>query len=276
MVPNKEEPESDSELTEEDATQPEQPEEPAEPAVENAVAEEPAAEEALQHVVDAAELTKECVDRLVEENGAEKALAEVGKCRVVKLRNLAREYDSLQIAGREISKANKATLLEELKKLKKRGRVIIVSAKDSIEDKVTGLDLGADDYLAKPFHLAELHARVKSVIRRHQTDGNTKIEIENLTVCPDNHTVFINGEELKLNRKEFDLLYYFATNPNRLINKTTLAEAVWGDNIDQADSLDFIYSQVKNLRKKMKTAEATPEIKAVYGFGYKLITTPEA
>ena len=167
------------------------------------------------------------------------------------------------------------SILEELKKLKKRESVIIVSAKDSIEDKVTGLDLGADDYLAKPFHLAELHARVKSVIRRHQTDGNTKIEIENLTVCPDNHTVFINGEELKLNRKEFDLLYYFATNPNRLINKTTLAEAVWGDNIDQADSLDFIYSQVKNLRKKMKTAEATPEIKAVYGFGYKLITTPE-
>ncbi len=115
MVPNKEEPESDSELTEEDATQPDQPEEPAEPAVENAVAEEPAAEEALQHVVDAAELTKECVDRLVEENGAEKALAEVGKCRVVKLRNLAREYDGLQIAGREISKANKTTLLEELK-----------------------------------------------------------------------------------------------------------------------------------------------------------------
>lgn len=118
MVPNKEESESDSELTEEDATQPEQPEEPAkpaEPAVENAVAEEPAAEEALQHVVDAAELTKECVDRLVEENGAEKALAEVGKCRVVKLRNLAREYDGLQIAGREISKANKTTLLEELK-----------------------------------------------------------------------------------------------------------------------------------------------------------------
>ena len=168
------------------------------------------------------------------------------------------------------------SILEKLKKLKKRESVIIVSAKDSIEDKVTGLDLGADDYLAKPFHLAELHARVKSVIRRHQTDGNTKIEIANLTVCPDNHTVFINGEELKLNRKEFDLLYYFATNPNRLINKTTLAEAVWGDNIDQADSLDFIYSRVKNLRKKMKTAEATPEIKAVYGFGYKLITTPEA
>lgn len=171
---------------------------------------------------------------------------------------------------------NGLSILEELKKLKKRESVIIVSAKDSIEDKVTGLDLGADDYLAKPFHLAELHARVKSVIRRHQTDGNTEIEIENLILHPDDHTVFINGEELKLNRKEFDLLYYFVTNPNRLINKTTLAEAVWGDNIDQADSLDFIYSQVKNLRKKMKNAEAIPEIKAVYGFGYKLITTPEA
>lgn len=168
------------------------------------------------------------------------------------------------------------SILEELKKSRKRESVIIVSAKDSIEDKVTGLDLGADDYLAKPFHLAELHARVKSVIRRHQSDGDIKIEIENLIVYPDNHTVFINGEELKLNRKEFDLLYYFVTNPNRLINKTTLAESVWGDNIDQADSLDFIYSQVKNLRKKMKNAEAIPEIKAVYGFGYKLMTTPEA
>ena len=114
-VPDKEEPESDSELTEEEATQSEQPEEPAEHAAENAAAEGPAAGEALQHVMEEAEFTKECVDRLVEENGAEKALAEVGKCRVVKLRNLAREYDGLQIAGREISKANKTTLLEELK-----------------------------------------------------------------------------------------------------------------------------------------------------------------
>lgn len=171
---------------------------------------------------------------------------------------------------------NGLSILEELKKLRKRESVIIVSAKDSIEDKVTGLDLGADDYLAKPFHLAELHARVKSVIRRKQNDGNIRIDIGNLTVYPDNHTVFIDNNELKLNRKEFDLLYYFVANPDRLINKTTLAESVWGDNIDQADSLDFIYSQVKNLRKKMKQAGAIPEIKAVYGFGYKLITIPEA
>ena len=116
MVPNKEEPESDSELTEEDATQPEQPEEPAEPAVENAVAEEPAAEEAGKHDLEAEDFTKEYVDRLAEQNGIEKALSELRKCRVVKLRNLAREYDGLQIAGREISKANKMILLEELKK----------------------------------------------------------------------------------------------------------------------------------------------------------------
>ena len=138
------------------------------------------------------------------------------------------------------------TLLEELKKRRKRDSVIIISAKDSIEDKVTGLDLGADDYLTKPFHLAELNARVKSVI------------------------VYIEQEELTLNRKEFDLLYYFVANPDRLISKASLAESVWGDYIDQADSFDFIYSQVKNLRKKLKNAGATAEIKAVYGFGYKM------
>ena len=160
------------------------------------------------------------------------------------------------------------SLLEELKKMRKKESVIIISAKDSLEDKVAGLDLGADDYLAKPFHLAELNARVKSLLRRRQANGDMSIVLDNLVLYPDKRTAFVDDVELLLNRKEFDLLYYFVTNPNRLINKTTLAEAVWGDNIDQADSLDFIYSQVKNLRKKMKTAEAIPEIKAVYGFGY--------
>lgn len=163
------------------------------------------------------------------------------------------------------------TLLEELKKHRKRDSVIIISAKDSIEDKVTGLDLGADDYLTKPFHLAELNARVKSVIRRKQQDGELSLRVGNITLYPDRHTVYIEQEELTLNRKEFDLLYYFVTNPDRLISKASLAESVWGDYIDQADSFDFIYSQVKNLRKKLKNAGATAEIKAVYGFGYKMI-----
>jgi len=162
------------------------------------------------------------------------------------------------------------TLLEELKKRRKRDSVIIISAKDSIEDKVTGLDLGADDYLTKPFHLAELNARVKSVIRRKQQDGELSLRVGNITLYPDRHTVYIEQEELTLNRKEFDLLYYFVTNPDRLISKASLAESVWGDYIDQADNFDFIYSQVKNLRKKLKNAGATAEIKAVYGFGYKM------
>ena len=162
------------------------------------------------------------------------------------------------------------TLLEELKKRRKRDSVIIISAKDSIEDKVAGLDLGADDYLTKPFHLAELNARVKSVIRRKQQDGELSLRVGNITLYPDRHAVYIEQEELTLNRKEFDLLYYFVTNPDRLISKASLAESVWGDYIDQADNFDFIYSQVKNLRKKLKNAGATAEIKAVYGFGYKM------
>lgn len=162
------------------------------------------------------------------------------------------------------------SILSHLKKQRKQESVIIISAKDSIEDKVEGLNLGADDYLAKPFHLAELNARVKSLLRRKKAGGDTSIVLGNLTLVPDTRKVMINGAELTLNRKEFDLLYYFISNPNRLINRTALAESVWGDNIDQADSLDFIYSQVKNLRKKMKSAGSRAEIKSVYGFGYKL------
>ncbi len=163
-------------------------------------------------------------------------------------------------------------VLEELKRLHKKDSVLIISAKDSIEDKVAGLDLGADDYLAKPFHLAELNARIKSIIRRKKADGEKVITIENLKLNFEERKVFVNEQLLTLNRKEFDLLYYFMINPDRLIYKTTLAESVWGDNIDQADNLDFIYSQVKNLRKKLKQHQAIPVVKAVYGFGYKLCT----
>lgn len=161
-------------------------------------------------------------------------------------------------------------LLRELKNLHRSDSVLIISAKDSLDDKVEGLELGADDYLTKPFHLAELNARVKSLIRRRQTQGEVSVSIGNLLLYPDKRQAEVEGSALQLNRKEFDLLYYFVVNPDRVINKMSLAESVWGDNIDQADSLDFIYSQVKNLRKKLKQAAATVELKAVYGFGYKL------
>ena len=162
------------------------------------------------------------------------------------------------------------SVLAKLKKQRKQDSVIIISAKNSIEDKVKGLELGADDYLAKPFHLAELNARIKSLLRRKKAGGDTSIILGNVTLYPDTRKVMIDEKELELNRKEFDILYYFMSNPNRLINRTALAESVWGDHIDQADSLDFIYSQMKNLRKKMKTAGSQAEIKSVYGMGYKL------
>ena len=162
-------------------------------------------------------------------------------------------------------------LLEKLKAMHKRENVIIISAKDSLEDKVLGLELGADDYLPKPFHLAELNARIKSVIRRQHHDGEIDICLGNIRILPDKYQVLINDREVELNRKEYDILLYFINRPGRLVNKNTLAESVWGDHIDQVDNFDFIYAQIKNLRKKLKDAGATAVIKAVYGFGYKMI-----
>ena len=162
-------------------------------------------------------------------------------------------------------------LLEKLKAMHKRENVIIISAKDSLEDKVLGLELGADDYLPKPCHLAELNARIKSVIRRQHHDGEIDICLGNIRILPDKYQVLINDREVELNRKEYDILLYFINRPGRLVNKNTLAESVWGDHIDQVDNFDFIYAQIKNLRKKLKDAGATAEIKAVYGFGYKMI-----
>jgi len=161
-------------------------------------------------------------------------------------------------------------ILDEMKKNNIRGNVIIISAKDSIDDKISGLDLGADDYLTKPFHLAELHARIKAVLRRKQQGGSDILKLGNVDIDFANRKVIITGEELKLNRKEFDILTFLAANIDRLITKEVLAEHVWGDNIDLADNFDFVYAQVKNLRKKLKDNNAGVSIDNVYGIGYKM------
>lgn len=162
-------------------------------------------------------------------------------------------------------------LLEQLKKAGKTANVIIISAKDSLDDKLKGLELGADDYLTKPFHIAELNARVKAVIRRTKLDGKNTLEIANVVLDLNERTFFVDEQDVPLNRKEFDMLYYFLLNKNRLVTKTALAEHVWGDNIDQADNFDFIYYQIKNLRKKLQSANAGIAINALYGIGYKLV-----
>ena len=146
---------------------------------------------------------------------------------------------------------NGLDLLKELQALGKRTNVIILSAISL--DKVAGLDLGADDYLPKPYHLAELHARLKSLFRRSQREGEHKIQLGNIELFPDQFRVLIAGKQVELNRKEYDILYYFMSRPGRLVNKNTLAESVWGDHIDQVDNFDFIYAQIKNVK-----GETTP------------------
>lgn len=161
-------------------------------------------------------------------------------------------------------------ILKELKKSNKTDNVIIISAKDSLDDKLLGLELGADDYLTKPFHLAELNARVKAVIRRKNFSGNHILDILNVSLNTNERELKINNQLVYLNRKEFDILSYFLMNKNRLLTKSALAEYVWGDNSDEADNFDFIYYQIKNLRKKLNDAKADVTIEAVYGMGYKL------
>jgi len=167
---------------------------------------------------------------------------------------------------------NGLNLLQELKKQNKTDSVIIISANNSIDDKIKGLELGADDYLTKPFHLAELNARIKSVIRRNKMDGKNLLQFENLKIDIDERLAFIDSQQVIFNRKELDILIFFMMNKNRIIRKSAIAENIWGDYIDQADDFDFIYSQIKNLRKKLREHQANVEIQAVYGMGYKLIS----
>lgn len=166
---------------------------------------------------------------------------------------------------------NGLSLLRELKAMKKTGSLIIISARDTIEDKVEGLDLGADDYLAKPFHLAELLSRIKSVMRRSNQGGDRFVEYGNVKVDPHTFDVWVADTKVDLSRKEFDILLYFIQRPTRLVSKTMLAEAIWGDHFDDVDNYDFVYAQIKNLRKRLATYSASIEIVAVYGMGYKLI-----
>jgi DNA-binding response OmpR family regulator len=163
-------------------------------------------------------------------------------------------------------------LLEQLKELNKMDGVIIISAKDSIQDKVRSLELGADDYLTKPFHLSELNARIKSLYRRKAFDGSNRLKIDNLTIDFSEKSLKVRDIPVKLTKTEFQLLQYLLANKNRVVPKESIAEHLYGDHIDQTDSYDFLYSHIKNLKKKILDAGSKDYIKSVYGLGYKFET----
>ena len=162
-------------------------------------------------------------------------------------------------------------ILEELEAQGRRASVIIISARDALEDRIAGLEKGADDYLPKPFDMGELLARIRSVLRRRRGDSRRGIVLGNVRLDPEGRRVEVEGRELTLLKKEFDILSYLMQRPGHMVDKAALAEAVWGDHADQADSFQFVYSQMKNLRRKLAEAGGSIEIASVYGFGYKLL-----
>lgn len=160
-------------------------------------------------------------------------------------------------------------LLKYLKKLNKSDGVLVVSARDSLNQKIEGLSLGADDYLIKPFHLSELYARVMAIVRRRNFNGNSIVKYNELEIDINNKEVKVNDQFVYLTKKEFDLLLYFVSNKNKVISKSAAVEHIWGDDADMADSLDFIYTHIKNIRKKLTEAGCKEYFQSVYGVGYK-------
>lgn len=160
-------------------------------------------------------------------------------------------------------------VLKALKQSRYADGVLIISAKNSLDDRLEGLDLGADDYLVKPFHLSELRARVTAIVRRKSFDGNQLLVFNEIQVDVLAKSVIINQEQIKLTKREYGLLLYFIANKGKVISKNALAEHLWGDGIDMADNFDFIYSHIKNLRKKLLDAGSRDYIQSAYGMGYK-------
>lgn len=160
-------------------------------------------------------------------------------------------------------------LIEFIKLHQIRSSILILSAKDSFEDKISGLDVGADDYLSKPFHLPELHSRLKAIYRRNNLDKDSSIVFHEIAVNVETMEALVNNHPLTLTKKEFDLLVFFLTNKNRILTRQTIAEHLWGDYTDNLKDFDFVYQHVKNLRKKISQAKGRDYISAVYGMGYK-------
>jgi DNA-binding response OmpR family regulator len=180
------------------------------------------------------------------------------------------DYDCI-LLDINLPDGNGLQLLEHLKSINKKNGVIIISARNSLDDKIIGLNLGADDYLTKPFHLSELNARIQAVIRRKKFDAPHSLSLANVHIDLNVRIVKIDEHVLNLTKKEFDILQHLVANKNRVVTKNSLAEYIWGDYVDNADSFDFLFQHLKNLKKKLKQDKAMIEVKNVYGVGYQLV-----
>ncbi|MGH1366448.1 MAG: response regulator transcription factor [Calditrichia bacterium] len=181
------------------------------------------------------------------------------------------EYDVI-LVDISLPDGNGLDIIELLKKARSNSGIVIISAKNSIDDKIIGLNLGADDYITKPFHMAELNARIKSVIRRRQFEGHAKVEFNEININLDTSDVYVGEEKIDLTGKEYKLLLYFIANRNRVVTKEAIAEHLWGDHIEMVDSFDFIYTHIKNMRKKVLTKCKEDYLHTIYGMGYKLLS----
>ncbi|HTF19481.1 MAG TPA: response regulator transcription factor [Chryseolinea sp.] len=162
------------------------------------------------------------------------------------------------------------TVLEEMRKRSRMDGVIILSARNSLDDRVKGLDLGADDYLVKPFHLPELRSRIGAIIRRRVFNGQNNLTFHELTIDPSAKTIHVSGNLIEATRKEFDLLLFLAANRNRVVSRRSIGEHIAGDQSQISFSYDFVYTHIKNIKKKLADAGCGDYIKTVHGIGYKL------
>ncbi|MDB5159356.1 MAG: DNA-binding response regulator [Mucilaginibacter sp.] len=177
-------------------------------------------------------------------------------------------YDCI-ILDITLPNGNGLDILQSLKHNRHPDGVLIVSARNSLDDRLTGLDLGADDYLTKPFHLSELRARVVAIVRRKSFDGNHKVIYNEIEMDLQAMTIAVGDQPVKLTRREYALLLYFIVNKGKVVSKNALVEHIWGDGMDMADNFDFIYSHIKNIRKKLIDAGGRDYIQSTYGMGYK-------
>lgn len=181
------------------------------------------------------------------------------------------EYDCI-LLDLNLPDGNGFTLIPQIKKANSGTGIIIISAREALDDRIKGLELGADDYVLKPFHLSELNARINSIIRRLKFNGHDCITFNEIQIDTNERKVTVHGKTLDLTRKEYDILLFFVTNTNRVLTKEAIGEHLWGDYMDASPSFDFVYTHIKNLRKKLIEHKSRDYIKNIYGVGYKFIS----